>query len=111
MDDVDRIVVVQDEHDLKGAAVWSSPPHEPLGIGPFERVRLPRRHHDVLSFFGGHAVAGEVLYVPVVPSELRHALFLIQESVPCCQVDDLSTDWLSVLGGALAPWRGPGGLL
>jgi len=74
MDDVDRIVVVEDEHDLERTAGWAPSPHQPLVIRPFERVRLPRRHHDVLGLFRLHAVAGEVLHVPLVPSELGHTI-------------------------------------
>jgi len=85
VDDVDRIVVVEDEHDLERTAGWGPPPHQPLVVRPFERVRLPRYHHDVLGLFRLHSMAGEVLHVPLVPSELGHALFLIQESGPCSQ--------------------------
>jgi len=47
VDDVVRIVVVEDEHDLERTAGWGPPPHQPLVVRPFERVRLPRCHHDV----------------------------------------------------------------
>src|SRR5207244_848711 len=74
VDDVDRIVVVEDEHDLESTAGWGPPPHQPLGVRPFEWIRLPRCHHDVLGLFGPHAVAGQVFHVPLVPPELGHTI-------------------------------------
>ena len=74
MDDVDRIVVVEDEHDLERTAGWGPAPYQPLVVRPLERVRLPRDHHDVLGLFRLHAVASEVLHVPLVPSELGHTI-------------------------------------
>jgi hypothetical protein len=74
MDDIDRIVVIEDEYDLERTAGWGPPSRQPLVVRPFERVRLPRRYHDVLGLVGLHAVAGEVFHVPLVPSKLGHTI-------------------------------------
>ena len=88
MDDVDRIVVVEDEHDLERTAGCGTPPHQPLVVRPFEWVGLPRCHHDVLCLFRPHAVAGNVLYVPFVPSELGH-YFLYKNQAQATKPDTL----------------------
>ena len=74
MDDIHSIVVVEDEHDLERTARWGSAPHQPLAVWPLERVRLPRRHHDVLGLFGPHPVASDMLHIPVAPPKLGHTI-------------------------------------
>jgi hypothetical protein len=71
VDDVKRVVFIDDEHDLYESAAVSPAPYEPLVIALPLRVRRLRMAHDLLGFVRRDAMLRHVVEVPFIPAKVH----------------------------------------
>jgi len=74
MDYEDRSFVVNHEHDLKELSIVGGSPHQEFLVVLDQRIRSSGAADDFFRLFRVHSVPSDVLFIPLVPSELHHKL-------------------------------------
>ena len=73
MNDVDSIIFIEDKQHLKQPAIPPGPTHKPLSVAVVFWVRLRRAGNDPFRVFRIDPVPGDVIGVPVIPTEVQAA--------------------------------------
>jgi hypothetical protein len=74
MDHENRLVIIQDEHNLKQPICASWAPDEIFGIGPAYRVRSSSPGDDFFRLVRIDTVLLDMLDIPVIPAKLHEVL-------------------------------------
>jgi hypothetical protein len=71
MNDVHRVILIQDEDDLEQSPSIPATPDQPLVVLAAQRKWVCGLHHHPLGFLDRDAMRSDVLDIPVVPAKVQ----------------------------------------